>query len=271
MSGQVNFGTRASAGGAGVPLDHLSFFRRHLLGEAGETSPVRYFLMGANEWRSDSTWPPAKRQPQQLFLQGGGGLSATSAPSDRGVDRYLFDPADPTPTMGGRNMPYFTVSAGPIDQHALAARRDILRYDAPPQDGSIDIVGSPTATIFVETNAPIFDIMVKLIDVAPDGVALPITDGIRRTTVEAGEAQAVHQIEISLADTAWRVLPGHRLRVQVQSGNYPHFDANPGTANPLGTDAVGRPAVIGIVHDEFAQSVIRFDALQVVSPRDSLR
>jgi len=113
----------------------------------------------------------------------------------------------------------------------------------------------------VDTDAPSFDIVVRLVDVAPDVVALPVTDGIQRTTVTTGIAGTVQRVEVSLADTAWRVLPGHRLRVQVQSGNYPQFDANPGTGNPLGSDAVGRPAIIGIAHSEIARSSIQFDTL----------
>ena len=157
-------------------------------------------------------------------------------------------------------MPAFTVAAGPIDQAALADRSDLLLYDADPTDQPVDIVGTISATIFVQADVPSFDVVVKLVDVAPDGVALPITDGIRRIFARANCDDFV-PVDVHLADTAWRLLPGHHLRVQVQSGNYPHFDANPGTGNPLGTDAEGCVANIAIAHAPGAASSIAFGVL----------
>jgi putative CocE/NonD family hydrolase len=258
--GQLTFGPRATGGGAGLHLDHLAFFRRHLLGEDVDTPPVRYFLMGRNEWRTSATWPPSDSRPQQLFLRSGGTLSPGRPSADEGADRSHYDPADPTPTVGGRTMPSATSSAGPIDQAALAERRDVLRYESALADQPVDIVGSVDAVIFVQTEAPSFDIVVKLVDVAPDGVALPITDGIQRCDQNAGGA-AFRRVDVSLADTAWRLRRGHRLRLQVQSANYPHFDANPGTGYALGSDHAGRPAIIGIGHAGGAESHVRFGAL----------
>jgi putative CocE/NonD family hydrolase len=258
-AGQLNFGPRSTGGGAMLHLHHLAFFRRHLLDEDVDVPPVRYFLMGVNEWRTSETWPPPESRPQRLFLRGGGGLSSTAPDADEAPDRYLYDPADPTPTVGGRTMPFATLSAGPIDQAALTHRRDVLRYDGPAAETPLDIVGAANAVVFVDTDAPSFDVVVKLVDVAPDGVALPITDGICRVTRSRGDA-GFRRVDVNLADTAWRVRPGHRLRVQVQSANYPHFDANPGTGNPLGSDRVGRPAVIGVGHSAGAESYVEFGA-----------
>ena len=259
-AGQLSFGPRSTGAGGGLPLDHLAFFRRHLRGEDTDIPPVRYFLMRRNEWRTATTWPPPESEPQRLYLRTGGAMSRARPELKESTDRYLFDPRDPTPTVGGRTMPSATSPAGPIDQAALGRRRDVLRYDAPSSQRPLDIVGSATAVLFVETEAPSFDIVAKLVDLAPDGVALPVTDGIQRVC-QSRPHGTVRRVEISLADTAWRLLPGHQLRLQVQSGNYPHFDANPGTGRPLGTDGEGRPALIGIAHGLGAESYIDFRSL----------
>ncbi len=260
QAGQLEFGPHASADGAGLHLDHLAFFRRHLLGEETDIAPVRYFLMNANIWCSSARWPPEGMEVRQLFLRSGGRLLPSAPTGEEEGDHYRFEPSDPTPTVGGRTLGAFTVAAGPIDQAALAGRTDLLRYDAAPADQPVDIVGAVNATIFVKADVPSFDIVVRLVDVAPDGAALPITDGITRT--RGHELREDHlPVEVSLADTAWRLLPGHRLRVQVQSGNYPHFDANPGTGNALGTDAEGCAANIVIACAPGAPSSIVFSVL----------
>ena len=259
-AGQLNFGPRASGGGMGLHLDHLAFFRRHLRGEDVDTPAVRYFLMGRNEWRTSATWPPRESLPQRLFLRAGEALSPEPPLADEAVDRYVFDPADPTPTIGGRTMPSATASPGPIDQAALAGRRDVLRYDARVTDQPMEIVGRVDAVIFVQTDAPSFDIVAKLIDVAPDGTAIPVTDGIQRTSKADGYG-GLQRVVVSLADTAWLLGTGHHLRLQVQSANYPHFDANPGTGGQLGTSPAGQPALIGIVHSESASSYIELSVL----------
>jgi putative CocE/NonD family hydrolase len=140
----------------------------------------------------------------------------------------------------------------------LDERADVLRYDGEAAAAPLDIVGPVEAVVFVETDAPSFDVVVKLVDVSPDGVALPITDGIHRVA-RAGDGP--QRVEVSLADTAWRVQPGHRLRVQVQSANYPHFDANPGTGAPLGSSRTGRPATIAIGHSAATPSAIELRVL----------
>lgn len=245
QAGQMNFGARASGAAALLHQDHLAFFKQHLRGEAGRAPPVRYFMMGQNRWRESPAWPPPESRPQRLFLRAGGALGPEPAEAGQPVDRYRFDPDDPTPTTGGRTMPSGATMAGPIDQAALARRPDVLCYETPAIADPLDIVGAPCAVIHVQATTPSFDVIVKLVDVAPDGVALAITDGVRRVQKAAGDGH-FHRVDVDLADTAWRVLPGHRLRVQVQSGDYPHFDANPGTGHRLGADAAGLVATIGV-------------------------
>lgn len=258
--GQANFSRRAGGPAAGVAADHLDFFRKHLLGEQVDSDPVRYFLMNDNFWHTSESWPPAGCIGQRLFIREGNRLSSDAPRGDETSDSYWFDPADPTPTLGGRTMPTCTTLSGPIDQRPLLSRIDVLRFENSPTEEATDIVGGVTADLFVSSSVSTFDIVVKLVDISPEGLALNITDGIKR--LKDSKIGEVQRVEVSLADTAWRLRPGHRLCVLVQSGNYPHFDPNPGISGPTGSIRDGQRARIDIFRDGEQPSSIEFQVLQ---------
>jgi putative CocE/NonD family hydrolase len=222
---------------------------------------VRYFLMGANEWRTADTWPPEDITERRWYLHGGKSGSAQSLndgmlspEKPRGKDRpdsYLYDPAHPVPTVGGNTLyrgerrggtgeenPDFAVTSGPRDQRPVEPL--CLTYTSEPLAADLDVVGSVSLTLFASSSCVDTDFVAKLCDVFPDGRSILVVDGIlrgryRKSRLRAKllEPEKVYRFEIDLWPTAWRFAAGHRLRVAVTSSNFPRFDRNLNTGvNP---------------------------------------
>jgi putative CocE/NonD family hydrolase len=254
MQGHVNFGYAADATYGGVPEALLAFFSKYLRGDQVDLPRVRYFMMNANDWRNTDAWPPQDVQSRRWFLSSGA-LVEDAGSVKASTESYIYDPADPTPNVGGRAMAWSTI-VGPVDQRPTDHRKDILRYTSQPLAKVLDIAGPVRAALTVSTSAVDTDFVAKLIDVDSSGVALPVTEGVVRMRFRKGFGRTVpvvpdqkERIVIELADVAWRVLPGHRLRLQVQSASYPHLDANPNTGNPIGVDQAGIKATNRVHHE----------------------
>jgi len=266
--GQVNFGLFAGGGAGGVAERHLQFFRRYLGGEDVTVPAVRYFLMNANAWRESEVWPPGGAKAARLYLSSGLGLLTTAPTEAQPPSGYVYDPADPTPTIGGRVLYIGGLAMGPIDQAPLHRRSDVLLFTGEAAPGPLDLVGPVTARLHVSSSAPDTDFIVKLLDISPNGLALPIVEGALRMRWRAGFENeqpltpgAVETVTISLGDTAWRLDAGHRLALQVQSANYPHLDPNMNTGAPLGADTQGVVARNQVFHDLSRPSWVEFTYL----------
>jgi uncharacterized protein len=272
IQGQVNFGAMASGAASRLHEIVLSFFRQHLAEATVQLPRVRYFLMNAGGWRDDSEWPPKASTVQHLYLgmeSGTNALIEAVPTEDRASDEYRYDPLDPTPTVGGRNLGVGRLSLGPVAQQALDRRRDMLRYTSGALAVPLDIVGSVAASLWVSSSAVDTDFVVKLIDVDADEVALPICEGTLRLRYRLGFERempytpgTVEQVAVRLGHTAWRVLPGHRLRVQIQSANFPQLDANSNLGNPLGTDSDVAVAINTVFRDRVRPSRIEISVLR---------
>ncbi len=188
--------------------------------------PVRIFVMGADEWREMETWPP-ESQPQTYFLRGDGkkGGWLTSEQEEEGTDPdvFIYNPADPTPVVGGAMM---NAQAGPQDNRALEARQDVLTFSMDELDSDFEVVGSVRLIAYIHSTRPYTDFFARLCDVFPDGRSLNICDGFFQVTPETGMLQAdgSRRIEIDLWPTAYRFIAGHRLRLQISSGAFPRWN-----------------------------------------------
>ncbi|MFV3077775.1 CocE/NonD family hydrolase [Niveispirillum fermenti] len=249
--GEVNFGLAASGAGARIAERHIAFFRRYLDGADVAIPPVRYFLANAGEWRDAAAWPPADTVTVDIPLSG------------PGEHAYRYDPADPTPTVGGRTLGLGGLAMGPIDQRRLNGRGDLLRYATPPVPADLDLIGPVEAALTFSSSCVDTDVVCRLLDIAPDGTTLPVTDGTLRLRYRAGFDREVPlvpdqpvAITIPMGDIAWRLRTGHRLGLQVQSANYPHLDPNLNDMSPLGTGTAGIVAD-NRVHDGDGASAIR--------------
>jgi putative CocE/NonD family hydrolase len=220
-------------------------------------SPVRVFVMGANTWRDFEEWPPRQAIPTDFYLRSGGGLTREPAAVESAIESFLFDPADPVPTVGGPNLLSDSEAAyqtGPWDQAPLDGRSDILRFSTEILTDAVEVIGALSVTLWASTSAADTDWTAKLIDLWPDGRAINIADGIirarHRLSVEEPqlpEPGRPYEYVIDLVATAYRFAPGHRIRFDVSSSNFPRFDLNPGTGE-LMADAERGSYVVAAQH-----------------------
>ncbi len=258
---------------AGIDLAalQLAFFARHLGGGAGGGGdpPVRLFVMGENRWRDEDDWPLARARGQAWHLRGDGGLTPEPPAGDEPPDGYRYDPADPTPTLGGpTSLPggFMKTNAGPVDQRPAEARPDVLVYSSAPLSAPVEVTGPLSAELHAATDAPDTDWVVRLSDVHPDGTSRILAEGVLRARFRDGFAaeRPVTPGEpcayaIDLGATCNVFGAGHRIRVSVTSSSFPRFDRNPNTGHRLGTDTADdlRVAQQTIFHDAGRPSHVR--------------
>lgn len=258
--GEVSFTAEADPSVIGLAAQHIAFFDEHVRGAGTPTPAVRYFLMGADEWRTADAWPPPGTVRRTWYLDSGGHANTADGdgvltpappvpPDDGGPDdHYDYDPADPVPTRGGRVVNLGRLVPGPLDRSHLERRADILCYTSPPLDADLDVVGPVQMWLYAASSATDTDFAARLVDVCPDGRALPVAEGIQRARHRAhpdggGEGTGLPLVPgetaeflIRLGHTAWRFPRGHRLRVEVTSSDFPAYDRNMNTGDPVGAD-----------------------------------
>ena len=227
----------------------LIWFGAQLKGDRSRlrARPVRYYLMGAEEWREAEAWPPPARETP-YFLHGGGRLAEAGPAAADPPDRYRYDPADPTPSLGGA---LFNQNAGSRDDRALEARPDVLTYTTPPLAQAVEAVGRARLVLYVRSSRAHTDFFGRLCDVRPDGRSFNVSDGLCRLAPGVGETQADGSLRLTVAlwPSAYRFRPGHRLRLLVASGAHPRWSRNLGTGEPLATAKTMFPAEQTIYHD----------------------
>jgi putative CocE/NonD family hydrolase len=215
---------------------------------------VRVFVMGRNRWKNLADWPPPGYAPQRWFLQPTGRL-APQPPGAASPDRYRYDPAHPTPAVGGSSL---SRNAGPKDNRAVEARPDVLVYTSARLEHEVEVIGPLRADLFVQASLEHTDFFVRLCDVDPKGRSINISDGLVR--LRPGDPtvgdDGVWRITVELWATAHCFKPGHRIRVQVAGGSHPRYARNPGSGEPLATATRLLPAEHTIYHDAAHPSAI---------------
>ena len=212
-----------------TPVDEaVGFGLAHARGEEPPPrAPVRLYVMGQEAWRDFESWPPSGYSPQRFHL-GSGGALAPEPPAESSVDTYRYDPADPTPAVGGVRL---AAGSGRADNTALEARPDVLTYTTPVLDRDVEVVGEVSAEIWFSSSLPHADVFVRLCDVDEAGRSWNVCDGL----VSLRDLDGVRCATVRLWPTAYRFLRGHRIRVQVSSGAFPRYARNHGTGEPLAT------------------------------------
>ena len=260
--GELDFGATGAAAGANVVADINRFLDYHLKNGETELAPVRWFLMGANEWRESSSWPPPEAEQRAFYLASDGGATlhygdgrlVDECPAeDRRWDQYLYSAYKPVMTEGGSILQMPIGLPGPRGQSRAESRDDVLCYTTEPLQRSLDVAGPVTVELFVSSDRPDTDFTAKLIDVQPDGRPISLTDGIIRARFRNGfereellEPGEVARVEIDLASIAHRFEAGHRIRLEVSSSNYPRFFPNSNTAEAPNTMREAQPAINNI-------------------------
>jgi putative CocE/NonD family hydrolase len=252
----------------------VRFLDHAVRGVADTEPAVRVFVMGGGSgrrtaagqldhggrWISAADWPLPEAAPTAFHLHRDGSLRPERPAAGASPVSYRFDPANPVPTIGGAFSSLEPIaSPGSQDQVEgpgffgcrppylpLASRPDVVVFQTPPLAQPLQVVGPIEIELFVGTDAPDTDFAVKLVDVHPAsadypaGYAMLLGDTIMRLRYAKDPSQPrlarqdeVRRVRLSLP-TANLFLPGHRLRLDVSSSNFPRFDVNPNTGEPEG-------------------------------------
>jgi putative CocE/NonD family hydrolase len=241
-------------------------------------------LSHGGRWRDEQEWPLARAETSTLYLQPDGTLSSDRAAAGAPSDQYDFDPANPVPTVGGNYTNYGTtgfLEGGGFDQQSgtmsgdnsprvpLAARSDVLVFRSPVLEEGVEVTGVVSCRLWVSSSAVDTDFTVKLIDEYspsadyPEGYALNLGDSILRMRYRDGfdapvfmEPGETYEIELQLQATSNFFAAGHRIRLDVSSSNFPHYDVNPNTGEPLGLNRCTAVARQTLYHDATRASCI---------------
>jgi putative CocE/NonD family hydrolase len=184
----------------------------------------------------------ARAVRRSLFLASDGNAASSGtdgrlgweSPSDAGVDEFDYDPRHPVPTTGGAHLLLATIAPhGPVDQHIIEQRPDVAVYTSAALTEPLEVTGDVAAELWVSTTAVSTDFTARLVDVHPDGRAISVCDGILRLapdpSPDSSDSADVRCIRINLGATSQAFLPGHRIRLDVSSSNFPRYDPNPNT------------------------------------------
>jgi putative CocE/NonD family hydrolase len=262
-TGDVDFGPSAMRE---LFLRELRWYDHYLKGEdngINREPPVEIFYMGSNRWVKADDWPIPGTAFTPFYLSSGGRANSSrgdgrlQAEKAGGAqsDEFLYDPNQPVPTVGGNNCCGTPTLAGPRDQRSIEARHDVLVYTGEILKQPLSIAGPVKLKLYAATDGPDTDFVAKLVDVHPNGFAMNIAEGILRARFRKGldkmellRPNEVYEFEIDLIATANVFLPGHRMRVDITSSNFPQFDRNPNTGEDLGVSDKVRLARQKIFH-----------------------
>jgi putative CocE/NonD family hydrolase len=228
---------------------------------------VTYYTMGLNKWQTSNTWPPEGAQPMTFFLSSGGrantmngdGVLTTTPPDADRPDTFAYDPMKPVTSFGGNVCcTGNAVQAGAFDQRKMEARDDILVYTSEPFKDGLELSGSITPVLYVSSDARDTDFTVKVIDVEPDGRAWNLDESIQRMRYRDGydkplawmERDKVYRVTLQPLNTSNYFAPGHRLRIEVSSSNFPRFDRNLNTGGRNYDEAKGVIAHNAVHHSQ---------------------
>ena len=210
-------------------------------------APVRIFVMGRNEWRDEQESPLARARDTRFSLGAtkgangvaGDGTLVKTAPAREPPDRYDYDPVNPVPTVGGRLCCGNDIPPGPFDQRPIESRTDVLVFSTPPPGRNLEVTGFIRLELRAATSVVDTHFTVILADVAPDGCAAFLTDGIvrgrYRTSTRKPELLKpgeIYRSDVDLWATSNVFKTGHRIRLYVSSSNLPRFNGNLNTGEP---------------------------------------
>lgn len=301
FAGKAEFGKAAA-------LDfnafRLRWFDHWLKGEGNgveRDAPVKVFVMGGGDghktpegrvyvggqWRDEQEWPLKRTKFTPYYVHRDGTLAA-AMPGEAAPTKYLFDPKNPVPTIGGN-----VSSEGPLmprgaaDQRCRAAlwackdtlplstRSDVLVFRTPALTQPVEVTGPLVVNLWVASNAPDTDFTAKLVDVYPpskdypNGLELNVADGLVRaryrdslekaTLMEPGK---IYKVSLEMYPTSLVFGKGHRIRLDISSSNFPRFDVNPNTGEPLNNNRRWAVAENTIYHDAQHPSHIVLPVIQ---------
>lgn len=288
-NGQVDFGPAAAINGLELRLRWYDRWLRNIQNGVENEAPVKIFVMGGGSeaktpdgrhlhggvWRDEREWPLARTRFTPYYLHTGGSLSMEKPEEAKSQTNYDFDPHNPVPTIGGNiSSANGIMLQGAWDQKCgdhvwnckdslpLSARRDVVVFMTPPLTEDVEVTGPIDVKLWASSSAVDTDFTAKLIDVHPPspdfpgGIEMNLEDGIIRArfrnSLEKQELMkpgTVYEFTIQLYPTSNIFKAGHRIRLDISSSNFPRFDVNPNTGEPLNDHRRMMTAANTIYHD----------------------
>jgi uncharacterized protein len=266
LIGDTDFGPAATEYDENtITLDWYDYLFLGKQNSFASEKPVKIFVMGSNQWRYEDTWPLPRAKETRYLLHSDGkantasgdGTLSTESAKTAPSDSYIYDPLNAVPTTGG---PLCCDSEhlgpGPRDQRQVESRNDVLVYTTQPLDRDVEVTGQVSLDVFAKSSAVDTDFTGKLVDVAPDGSAHNLTEGILRARYRNSTSHAeliepgkVYEYKIDLWSTSNVFLKGHRIRLEISSSNFPRFDRNLNTGKPASDNTDVVKATNTILHD----------------------
>jgi putative CocE/NonD family hydrolase len=271
-AGQWEFGPAALSGPRSWTDLTLNFFDKWVKGDTRpdvieRQASVQYFMMGENRWCGSDTWPP-KHVATDFYLRSAGaantrfgnGTLTSDAPANDPPDSFLYDPAAPVPTVGGRTLFYHPRLGPPgvFDQAKVEERNDVLVYTSALLSEPLRIAGPVSVKLFAASSCVDTDFTAKLVDVDPSGYCANLAEGIVRARYREGAEKEVMlspgkttEFAIDLWSVAHQFGVGHAIRLEISSSNFPRYSRNLNSrVNPaVGTEDVIEVATQQVFHD----------------------
>jgi uncharacterized protein len=257
-------GNRIFAPAAAIDYDEtvlrwMDHYLRNIDNGVEREAPVRYYVMGKEEWCDSKMWPPAAKMTP-YYLAGGsnrasgnaiGSLSGTAPVAQQSSSSFMSDPENPVINK-------FSAS-GAHDYRDLAGRPDVLTFDSSPLQSDVEVTGAIDAEIYMSCDCRDADLWVRLLDVAPDGTALnlmsPGLDVVRVSYREPERGRQLlqrnrpYQISLKNLITGNVFKKGHRMRVQISGSFFPNFSRNPQTGESERDSAAMKKSRVTIYAD----------------------
>ena len=254
VAGEMSFGWAATLCVEDLQLRWFDYWLKEIDNGIMDEPPVRLYVMG-DGWRDEQEWPLARTQYVPFYLhsggranslEGDGWLSRDPAGSEP-ADIFLYDPQNPVPTIG---------AGGVYDQRPVERRLDVLLYSTPPLPEPVEVTGPVTVILYASSTALDTDFTAKLVEVAPNGYARNLCEGIIRARYRNSPARPEllepgqpYKFTIDLLVTSNLFRAGHQIRLEISSSNFPRFDRNPNTGESAGTARSTQPAMQTVYHD----------------------
>ena len=273
MAGDIDFGVDSVLDLKEIELSWFDKWLKNQPNNFNQSAPIKMFVMGRNEWRNEEEWPPKGVTITPMYLRSeghsnsasGDGLLSFDKPGKELADCFIYNPMFPVPTKGGGNCcsPHI-VNWGAFDQREIEARADVLVYTSETLTDEVEVSGPIILKLFASTDCADTDFTAKLVDVFPDGKAINLCDGIIRGRYrDSTEKQSllnpgqVYEFTVDLYPTSNVFLPGHKIRLDISSSNFPRFDRNPNTGNKFGVDCELKTANQTVYHEkDFASHLL---------------
>jgi len=253
--GDVTFGKAVVLDMPGTLTKWADFALKGVQNEYATGAPVRIFVMGENAWRDEQEFPLARTKYTSYYLRHG--ALATESLREEAPDSYVYDPMNPVPTIGGRLCcANNQLPPGPADQRPNEGRADVLVFSTPPLEKDVEVTGFIQAKLYAASSAVDTDFTALLVDVEPSGYARFLTDGIvraryRNSTKKAEpiEPGKIYEYTIDLWATSNLFKAGHSIRLYISSSNFPRFNRNLNTGEPILGSSRSVAATQKIYHD----------------------